>query len=556
MKTIEELRLGDIISRQVLGVDPASTLGEAAEAMARGRVSCLVVMMRDRQPMGIVTEHDLIKRLHARTPLATPITEVMSASVITAPIELDFQSAFVLLRRHHIRHLVVVDADGRLAGIATASDFRTHIGLDLFRSLENLQSVMEPVAVALSPDTPLAVVLERMVREGLEYVLAIEGHAPVGILTERDVPRLLSQGVDSERTPLREVMSQPLHSLTPDTTVAEAAECMARYRVRQLPVVDARAGLLGVVSQTRLLDKLGIGLLDDLCSSQVRLSLDKHQAEERLRSILDAVDLDLWEYEPASDRLHWSTSIARRFGYPAPPDHLQAWLELVHPEDRDAVMASVLAALSRGETLYESEYRLRHAEGHYRWFHARGRVIGRDARGQPLRAVGTLIDVTERKENEVLLNLRHDFTQVLAGSPDRDTLLGAILDTVLALPGFDGGGLYWRRSDGGYKLVKHRGLSTEFVEDVGILAPDSPRAALIRRGRMQWCGADGGQDREQTPALLSTEPVQREGIQRLVVLPILVDEQPLACLNLAGRTGQPWTRRTLATLESLARQFG
>ncbi|MFM8445710.1 MAG: PAS domain S-box protein [Methylococcus sp.] len=555
MKTTEELRLGDIISRQVLGVAPESSLVEASEAMARAQVSCLVVM-RDQRPVGIVTEHDLMRRLHERTPLDTPIAEVMSASVITAPIELDFHSAFVLLRRHHIRHLVAVDAEGLLAGIATASDFRTHIGLDLFRSLENLQSVMEPVAVALPPETSLAAVLERMVREELEYVLAIEARMPVGILTERDIPRLLSRGVDTGRTCLREVMSQPLHSLAPDTTVAEAAECMARYRVRQLPVVDDRAGLVGVVSQTRLLDKLGIGLLDDLCSGQVRLSLDKHLVEERLHSILEAVDLDLWEYEADADRLHWSASFAKRLGYPAAPDHLMAWLEWVHPADREVVLARAMGALAQGGDLFESEYRLRNAEGHYRCFHARGRVVSRDAQGQALRAVGTLIDVTARKEHECLLNLQQAFTQVLASSPDRDTLLGAMLDTVLGLPGLEGGGLYWRRPDGAYDLVAHRGLSPEFIAAVEFLAHDSPQVDLIRQGRMQWCSADDREDREQNPDLLRSEPVRREGIGRMLVLPILVDAQALACLNLAGRTGQPWTRRTLDTLENLARQFG
>src|SRR5690606_28031988 len=65
-----------------------------------------------------------------------------------------------------------------------------------------------------------------------------------------------------------------------------------------------------------------------------------------------------------------------------------------------------LAALNRhlaGEDAsYETEFRLKAADGSYRWVLSRGRVVARDAHGQPLRAVGTLVDLTDRRQAELM----------------------------------------------------------------------------------------------------------------------------------------------------------
>lgn len=75
---------------------------------------------------------------------------------------------------------------------------------------------------------------------------------------------------------------------------------------------------------------------------------------------------------------------------------MQAWLARIHPDDRAAVDEAVAAHL-RGETrVCETEHRLRHKDGHWIWVLARGKVM-RDADGQPMRAVGTHLDITDRK---------------------------------------------------------------------------------------------------------------------------------------------------------------
>ncbi|MDS4021374.1 MAG: PAS domain S-box protein [Candidatus Competibacter sp.] len=275
-----------------------------------------------------------------------------------------------------------------------------------------------------------------------------------------------------------------------------------------------------------------------------------------LTEILDAADIGVWEYDHVADRVFWSPSLRALLGYRiAPvPSSLAAWLDLIHPDDLPRVQARVAAAQATDNLLYEAEYRLRAAEGRWLWFYARGRVVRRDEAGQPLLTAGTLLDISEREHAELLVQTQHEFSTLLAGEPERRELLAAILASALRLPELDGGGLYWREPDGGYRLVVQRGLSEAFFARVSHRAADSPRADVIRQGRLR-CGCAPPRD-HCTDAWLVEEPeLVEEGIRSLVVLPIRVGGEPLACLNLASKQVGAVERLTVTALETLARQF-
>ncbi|BBL74827.1 PAS domain S-box protein [Methylomagnum ishizawai] len=556
MNAIAHLKLSDIMSARVLGVPPECSLEAAARRMSEARVSSLLVVEGDR-PLGILTERDMVRLLCERMPLETPVSGFMSAPLVTAPPDLEFRAAYTLLQRHRVRHLVAVDGQGRAVGVVSSTDFRTHLGLDIFRKIEDLRSVMERDLGTMAPEASLAEALARMLQERREHLLVVEDGRPVGILTERDMPGLLVRHADPARIRLAEVMSHPLHCLGLGTDVAEAAQLMARHRVRQMPVVEADGRLAGVVSQHRLLEKLGIQLLDESWRQGQALHEEKNRAEHRLRLALETTGLGIWEYDHRADRHEWSPeALALLGGDPAAaPRSLDDWLEWVHPADRPRVLDQIEVALSAAHPLSEMEYRIRRADGAWLWVHERARVVEYDAGGRPLHTVGTLADISGRKHSELLLQTQLGFARFLNGEPDRDSLLAAILDSALALPEIDGGGLYWRRAAGDYELEVHRGLSDAFVAQVERVPADSPRAGIIREGRMRCACADPGPHCSDHD-LIQGEDVAREGIRALLVLPILVGGEAVACLNLARKRGGRFGTNTLAALETLAHQFG
>ncbi len=107
----------------------------------------------------------------------------------------------------------------------------------------------------------------------------------------------------------------------------------------------------------------------------------------------------VWEWDVRNDRLSSTDESAALLGY-APgeiADDQIAWNALIHPDDLAANHAAYLRH-ARGETpLYEHEYRALGKDGGWHWLLERGRVVERDAQGEPLRVVGVLSDITDRR---------------------------------------------------------------------------------------------------------------------------------------------------------------
>ncbi|HOY35189.1 MAG TPA: PAS domain-containing protein [Piscinibacter sp.] len=122
--------------------------------------------------------------------------------------------------------------------------------------------------------------------------------------------------------------------------------------------------------------------------------------ETLMRDALLGAGTAVWEWEIGSDRLSNTDASAALLGY-APGEigtSQQAWDALIHPEDVAANHAAYLCHV-RGEVpIYEHEYRARTRDGSWRWIAERGRVVERAPDGTPLRMVGTLSDITLRRE--------------------------------------------------------------------------------------------------------------------------------------------------------------
>lgn len=120
MKTLRDL-LGP--EPLLVKVAPDASVRTAAKAMAFANVGCVVVMDGPRL-VGMFTERDLLKRvlLQDRRTDETRVEEVMTREIITAPPEATTAQGRDILDRHHIRHLPVVDGEGRLLGVLSIRD--------------------------------------------------------------------------------------------------------------------------------------------------------------------------------------------------------------------------------------------------------------------------------------------------------------------------------------------------------------------------------------------------------------------------------------------------
>ncbi|MDQ8155319.1 MAG: PAS domain S-box protein, partial [Gemmatimonadota bacterium] len=124
-------------------------------------------------------------------------------------------------------------------------------------------------------------------------------------------------------------------------------------------------------------------------------------SDQRFAFAMEASSEGVWEWDIAHGTLSFNDPYARMLGYE--PGEMarteEAWRELLHPDERDRVSGELRLALTT-DAPYANEFRLRAKDGSYRWVLARGRVLDRDEQRRALRAVGTHLDLTARRQAE------------------------------------------------------------------------------------------------------------------------------------------------------------
>ncbi len=100
----------------------------------------------------------------------------------------------------------------------------------------------------VEPDDPVLEAIRQMAERSVGALLVMRGPDLVGIVSERDYARkVVLLGRSSAETPVWQIMSAPVVTVTGEATVADCLELMTERRIRHLPVVDG-ARVLGVLS--------------------------------------------------------------------------------------------------------------------------------------------------------------------------------------------------------------------------------------------------------------------------------------------------------------------
>ncbi len=142
-----------------------------------------------------------------------------------------------------------------------------------------------------------------------------------------------------------------------------------------------------------------IGIGQDI-TARKKSEEELHRSEALLRYSQQVAHIGSWELNLIDEQYWWSDEAMRILGFSATtlPDGIEAFLEHLHPEDRDEVNASFQASV-RDRSPFEETYRFQHHQLGMRWIHVLGGTTYDDD-GTPLSTIGTLQDVSDRKESE------------------------------------------------------------------------------------------------------------------------------------------------------------
>jgi len=108
-----------------------------------------------------------------------------------------------------------------------------------------------------------------------------------------------------------------------------------------------------------------------------------------------------------------------------------SWTDRVHPDDLPAAISEMKRHLENHTSFFEAEYRAQHKDGRWIWLSSRGKVVQTSTLGEPLRMVGTLMDITARKKAEEAIR-QMAFQDVLTGLPNRRMLMDRLHQALTA----------------------------------------------------------------------------------------------------------------------------
>jgi len=213
---------------------------------------------------------------------------------------------------------------------------------------------------------------------------------------------------------------------------------------------------------------------------------ERKLAEQRLRESQERYALaewatqdGLWDWNLLTGEDYFSPRWKEIIGYRDDEiaNQESTFLELLHPDDVAAVNEATRGQLEKGER-YQVEFRLRHQDGGYRWVLSRGGTV-RDATGRPIRMVGAVKDITERKRAENFSAMSAEVLQILNAPGDSKFAMQEVLHVMKRRAEVDAVGI--RLQDGNdFPYIVQTGFSDSFLRTENSLASRTVAGGLCR----------------------------------------------------------------------------
>ena len=189
-------------------------------------------------------------------------------------------------------------------------------------------------------------------------------------------------------------------------------------------------------------------------TEQHRLIQALEHREHMLATAQSIARIGSWEWDVVEDRVSWSDQLYEIYGADRDGfrNDYQAFLEFIHPDDRDQVRTAIGTTFNGSDT-FEWAARVVRGDGELRWCRGLGRVE-RDADGRPIRMSGTDQDITaqvladhELSESTRRLKLLREVAEVANQSTNLVEALTRAAETVTTTPGWEPVGLFFREHD-------------------------------------------------------------------------------------------------------------
>ncbi|KFZ31165.1 hypothetical protein IDSA_00045 [Pseudidiomarina salinarum] len=308
-------------------------------------------------------------------------------------------------------------------------------------------------------------------------------------------------------------------------------------------------------------------LLDD--TKRKALELELREANQSFDLALTAGELSTWDWNLETNRIKVSHTWIELLGFERHFDQDADWRELVHPDDQAVAREKLKEHLKGLKERFETNFRLRRADGEYIWLHSVGRVIERDQDGRAVRVVGIHRDIStevrnerqRRQQNKVLelvSTVQHEFLLVKNFSEVCDIALPELMSLTESETGFIGE-LRASARESNMLLVQGLRNNTDkesqadrqrLVEQgLEIELQGSAIERVLREGKPEICYGEVCNEQAQfTPAIMPS-------LHNAFLLPIYFRGEVVGCMVLGNRPNG-YEQSLLTLLEPILNTLG
>ena len=213
----------------------------------------------------------------------------------------------------------------------------------------------------------------------------------------------------------------------------------ARHTIDKRYLHKSGAIVWGRVTMTMLRHSAGdfaIAVVEDITEKRgiEEAEEEVRRAHERYALVARATNDVIWDWDAEHGTIVWNDALQTMFGYvPDQIDNrLQWWDSHLHPDDRERVVNGINGIIEKGGSSWTDEYRFERADGSFAEVLDRG-YISRSEDGTPIRMIGAMLDVTERKRAERTATFMAEASAVLASSLDYHDTLARVADLTVPL---------------------------------------------------------------------------------------------------------------------------
>jgi PAS domain S-box-containing protein len=243
--------------------------------------------------------------------------------------------------------------------------------------------------------------------------------------------------------------------------------------------------------------------------------------------------------------LHVNPAICAILGY-SEEELIGMHVEEIHPAENLAFVLAEFEALSRGEKQRATDIPCQRKDRTIIYVDIATSEVTIDNRHC---IVGFFLDVTERKLHISQMLAEHEFSIALLNTRTLPEILSFGVNSAIRISHMDSGGIYLvDAKTHSMDLVYSAGLSGEFVKTISHLTADSPQASIVHQKKPIY---------SQLNLLIDPDnPRMKEGIRAIAIIPVVHNNEVIACFNIASHTVDTVPEQDRNALETIASQMG